>query len=152
MVKSLPAVQENRVQSLGLEDPLEKETATHSIFLPGESHGQRNLVAIVHGVKQSDTTEAGKYITQSQVPGIRPWVSFRSHILSITASKKTFTLRPQGLENWPRWGGVGVGCGVYLCMCVKMRSRQKGSGGQCVCVNICSRQKGRSAPASLRQK
>ena len=29
-VKRLPAVQETRVQSLGWEDPLEKEMATHS--------------------------------------------------------------------------------------------------------------------------
>ena len=30
MVKHLPAMQETRVQSLGQEDPLEKEMATHS--------------------------------------------------------------------------------------------------------------------------
>ena len=30
MVMSLPAVQETRVRSLGQEDPLEKEMATHS--------------------------------------------------------------------------------------------------------------------------
>ena len=29
-VKNLPAMQENWVQSLGWEDPLEKEVATHS--------------------------------------------------------------------------------------------------------------------------
>ena len=28
----------------GWEDPLEEEMATHSSILPGESHGQRNLV------------------------------------------------------------------------------------------------------------
>ena len=33
MVKSLPAVQETWVQSLGWEDPLEKEMATHSSIL-----------------------------------------------------------------------------------------------------------------------
>ena len=43
-----PAVQEPQetwVQSLGQEDPLEEDTATHSmsLFLPGESHGQRSL-------------------------------------------------------------------------------------------------------------
>ena len=38
------AVQETWVQFLGWEDPLEKEMATHSIFLPGKSHGQRSLV------------------------------------------------------------------------------------------------------------
>ena len=30
MVKRLPAMQETQVQSLGQEDPLEKEMATHS--------------------------------------------------------------------------------------------------------------------------
>ena len=33
MVKSLPAVRETQVQSLGQEDPLEKEMATHSSIL-----------------------------------------------------------------------------------------------------------------------
>ena len=33
MVKRLPAVGETRVQSLGWEDPLEKEMATHSSTL-----------------------------------------------------------------------------------------------------------------------
>ena len=33
MVKSLPAMQETQVQSLGWEDPLEKEMATHSSIL-----------------------------------------------------------------------------------------------------------------------
>ena len=34
--KTLPAVQETRVQSLGWEDPLEKGMATHSSILVGE--------------------------------------------------------------------------------------------------------------------
>ena len=33
MVKNLPAVQETKVRSLGQEDPLEKEMATHSSIL-----------------------------------------------------------------------------------------------------------------------
>ena len=36
-------MQETRVQSLGGEDPLEEGMATHSVFLPRESHGQRSL-------------------------------------------------------------------------------------------------------------
>ena len=36
MVKRLPAMQETWVQSLGQEDPLEKETATHSSTLAWE--------------------------------------------------------------------------------------------------------------------
>ena len=33
LVKNLPAVQETRAQSLGWEDPLEKQMATHSSIL-----------------------------------------------------------------------------------------------------------------------
>ena len=35
-VKNSPAVQETRIQSLGLEDPLEKEMATYSSILAWE--------------------------------------------------------------------------------------------------------------------
>ena len=59
MVKNLPAIQETWVQSLGQEDPLEKEMATRSSILawripwteePGGLHTG-------HGVTESDTTE-----------------------------------------------------------------------------------------------
>ena len=46
MVKNLPArAGDSRgvVRSLGQEDPLEEEMATHSSILAGESHGQRSL-------------------------------------------------------------------------------------------------------------
>ena len=36
MVKSLPVIQETQVRSLGQEDPLEKEMATHSSILAWE--------------------------------------------------------------------------------------------------------------------
>ena len=36
LVKGLPAVRETQVQSLGQEDPLEKEMATHSSILAGK--------------------------------------------------------------------------------------------------------------------
>ena len=39
MIKNLPAMQETRVQSLGQEDPLEKEMATHSSTLAWEIPG-----------------------------------------------------------------------------------------------------------------
>ena len=61
---------ETHVQSLGQEDLLEKEMATHSsipwrrqwqpipVFLPGKSHGQRNLVdCSAWGRGELDTTE-----------------------------------------------------------------------------------------------
>ena len=40
---------------LGQEDPLEEGMATHSIFLPGESHGQRSLVGYSPSVTRSRT-------------------------------------------------------------------------------------------------
>ena len=43
-VKRLPTMRETWVQSLGREDPLEKEMATTPVLLPGRSHGQRSLV------------------------------------------------------------------------------------------------------------
>ena len=58
MVKNVPAMQETQVQSLGREDPLEKEWLLTLVFLPGESHGQRKLVDYSpQGCKESDTTE-----------------------------------------------------------------------------------------------
>ena len=48
-----------QVQSLGREDPLEKGMATHPVFLPGESQGQRSLAGCSPwGHTESDTTEA----------------------------------------------------------------------------------------------
>ena len=44
MVKNPPVMQETWVQSLGWEDPLEKEMATHSSILAWKSNGQRSLV------------------------------------------------------------------------------------------------------------
>ena len=60
-VKNLPAMKEMQVQSLGREDPLEKEMATHSNILawripwteePGGPH-------TVHGVPKSWTQQSG---------------------------------------------------------------------------------------------
>ena len=60
-VKNPPAMQETEemwVQSLGQEDLLEKEMATHSSVLPGKSHGQRSLEGYSSwGHKEPDTTE-----------------------------------------------------------------------------------------------
>ena len=49
---------ETQVQSLGQEDPLEEEMA-NPVFLPGESHGQRSLLATVQGVAKSQTRLSG---------------------------------------------------------------------------------------------
>ena len=58
MVKNLPAVQETQVQSLGQEDPLEEEMATHSSILAWripwaeEPGGLQSM-----GSQESDMTE-----------------------------------------------------------------------------------------------
>ena len=52
-VKNLPAMQETQVQTLGQKDPLQTP-----VFLPGKSHGQRNLAGYsLQGCKESDMTE-----------------------------------------------------------------------------------------------
>ena len=60
-VKNLPATQETQetwVQSLGREDPLEREMATTPVFLTEKSHGQR-ILAGYHPMshKELDMTE-----------------------------------------------------------------------------------------------
>ena len=53
-------MQEMQVQSLGQDDPLEKEMATHSSILAWEIHGQRSLVGYSrrsHRVRHNRMTE-----------------------------------------------------------------------------------------------
>ena len=58
MVKNPLAKQKTWVLSLGQEDPLEKEMATHSSILAWEIHGQRILVGYSPGSsEESDMTE-----------------------------------------------------------------------------------------------
>ena len=55
MIKNLPAMQETWVRSLGWEDSLEKEMATHSIILAWKLPWTGAWQATVHGVTESDT-------------------------------------------------------------------------------------------------
>ena len=56
MVKRLPTVQETRLRSLGWENPLEKEMATHSSILAWEiPQTEEPGEAKVHGVAKSRT-------------------------------------------------------------------------------------------------
>ena len=58
MVKHLPAMQETQVQSLGLEDPLEKEMQPTPVLLPRKFHGWSSLVGYSPwGRKESDSIE-----------------------------------------------------------------------------------------------
>ena len=54
-VKNLPAMQETWVRSLGQEDPLEKEMATHSNSLAWRISWTEEPGGLVHGVTKSHT-------------------------------------------------------------------------------------------------
>ena len=56
-VKSLPAMWETRVQSLGQEDPCRRKWQPAPVFLPGKSHGGRSLAGYIRSGKQLDPTE-----------------------------------------------------------------------------------------------
>ena len=58
IVKNQPAMQETQIRSLGQEDLLEKGMVLATVFLPGESHGQRSLAGYSPwSCKQSDMTD-----------------------------------------------------------------------------------------------
>ena len=58
VVKNPPAMQETRIQSsLGQEDPWRRKQQPTPMFLPGNSHGQRDRQATVHGVTELDMSE-----------------------------------------------------------------------------------------------
>ena len=55
-VKNLPAMQDTEVRSLGQNDPLEEDIASHSSSLAGKLHGQWILAGYnPWGLKESDT-------------------------------------------------------------------------------------------------
>ena len=73
IVKNLPAMQETQVQSLGQEDPLEKENSNPPVFLPGKCHEQRSLTGYSSwGHNESDTTE--------QLTHTQPWAKYLARI------------------------------------------------------------------------
>ena len=57
VVKNLPAMWETRVRSLGQEDPLEKEMATHSIILAWEILWTEKPCGYSLRVTESDVTD-----------------------------------------------------------------------------------------------
>ena len=62
MVNNLPAIQETQVQSLGRKIPWRRKWQLTSVFLPGESLGQRDLAGYSPGgCKELDATEATQH-------------------------------------------------------------------------------------------
>ena len=75
---------ETRVQSLGWEDPLEKEMAIHSSILAWKSHGWRSLVGYSpRGHKESDTTERLHLTSPDVQVGFRKGRGTRDQIANI---------------------------------------------------------------------
>ena len=73
-VMHLTTIWDIQVQSLGQEDPLEKEWQPTPVFLPGEFHGQRSLVCYSPWAhNEADTTEG---LTQQQQSLIQTFWQF----------------------------------------------------------------------------
>ena len=73
-VKNLPAMQElqeTQIQSLGWEDPLVEEMATHSSILAWKMRWTEDRPAIVHGVTKSQTQLSDKGHTHWEQGGCR---------------------------------------------------------------------------------
>ena len=103
MVKNLPVMLETWVRSLGWEDSLEEEMATHSSILALENpHGQRSLVRC----KESNRTErlntaaliywvspcscywnVDFWVTLSNTPNIKYWASYQMGVSSFHGIK-----------------------------------------------------------------
>ena len=75
MVKHLPTMQETQSWSLGWEDPLENDMATHSSTLACKPHGRRSAVGYSPwGRKESDRTERLHFQFGHEACGIlAPW-------------------------------------------------------------------------------
>ena len=89
MVKHLPAMQETQVWSLGWEDPLETDTATHSSILAWRIPMDRPW-----GHKESDTTEwLTLCVTSDKYPNLSESVS-----------------PPNGIAEGRKWDHVSRAC------------------------------------------
>ena len=89
MVKHLPTMRETQVRSLGWEDPLEKEMATHSSTLAWKISWTEEPGRLQYmGRKESDTTERLHFSIVSRSKS-------ESHILQLVHPGKT----PDGRET-----------------------------------------------------
>ena len=93
IVKNLPAMLETQVQSLGWNDPLEKEMATHCSTCLDNSMHRGAWLATFHGIKELDTTELLTFCKKkSDVPAH----AVRQEELSLTCGRASLfvLLRP----------------------------------------------------------
>ena len=94
-VKNLPSMQEDRVWSLGWEDPLKEPWQPTPIFLPGGSQGQRSLVGYSPwGHTESDMTE---------------WLTHNSRPRRLRQAQNC-----EGRERRYDWKPLQLGPGLYF--------------------------------------
>ena len=113
MVKNLPAVQENWVQSLGRKVPWRREWLPTPGFLPGEFHGQRGMVGycpLSH--RESDmtkwlTTTGVQWMSKVTLPGSATY--FLLHQVGREAVVSLCYTIPNSLELHGYRLGEGVG-------------------------------------------
>ena len=82
MVKNLPAMCDICVRSLDGKIPWKREWLTTPVFLPGESHGEKNLAGTVHGIANSQT----------------PLSDFHTHTHTVGSYILIITLKANGLN------------------------------------------------------
>ena len=103
MIKNLPTNARDTqtwVPCLGQEDPLEKEVAAHSGFLPGRCHGQRSLVGCSPwGHRESDMTQWVNISNAFPVPRLAwsNYWSFFFFIINLAAPSLSCILRDLSL-------------------------------------------------------
>ena len=96
MVKRLPTKQETWVQSLGQEISWRRKWQSTPVFLPGKSHGQRNLVGYSPWGRKEDTTSLSLF------NGSQQWLSLVDNIAQ-KRHNQTF-VSPEGRTPHHRWG------------------------------------------------
>ena len=106
--------QETQVQSLGQEDPLEKEWLPTPVFLPGKFHGQRSLAGYrPWGHNESDMNN---------------WATSTFHIvLLITTTKQYYCfggmrkMNGEFIEDVKAEKSVCVSCYLLVCVSICLR-------------------------------
>ena len=96
MVQCLPIMWETQIPSLGWEDLLEKKWQRAPVFLPGKSHGRRNLVGYSPwGCEESERTEQLHFHShlhgpKERIPDTKGWLQANEPELWSTRSWRLF--------------------------------------------------------------
>ena len=110
MIKNLPAIQETRVQSLGLEDSLEEEMATHS-SIPAWEIPQTEKPGGLQSVESQSLTRMSDFHFTSMIK----WIIILFYFTQNSVSKIQFGNSVQRLNylplerKLPRYGRLGIG-------------------------------------------